>query len=183
MNEQILAIFREYPHAAFFISLAISIFIALPGVIPSVFVTAANILFFGFWDGMAVSFLGEAIGAVAAFWLYRKGFRQKMHRPLEKFPRVRRLVEAGDKQAFLLVLSLRLLPFIPSGLVTFAAAIGRVSAFVFVAASSLGKIPALLVEAYSVYQVTRFTWQGKLILLVAAIALVFAASGKNFRKT
>ncbi|HYK57439.1 MAG TPA: VTT domain-containing protein, partial [Flavisolibacter sp.] len=110
MKEQILTIFREYPNAAIFISLAISILIALLGVVPSVFITAANILFFGFWKGTLISFLGEAIGAIIAFWLYRKGFKQKLHQQLEKFPRAQRLLEAEGKQAFLLILSLRLLP-------------------------------------------------------------------------
>ncbi len=182
MKEQILTIFREYPNAAIFISLAISIFIALLGVVPSVFITAANILFFGFWKGTLISFLGEAVGAIIAFWLYRKGFKQKLHQQLEKFPRVQRLLEAEGQQAFLLILSLRLLPFVPSGLVTFAASIGQVSALIFLAASSLGKIPALLIEAYSVYQVTQLGWQGKLILLTAALALAFLALKKSFRK-
>ena len=182
MKEQILTIFREYPNAAIFISLAISIFIALLGVVPSVFITAANILFFGFWKGTLISFLGEAVGAIIPFWLYRKGFKQKLHQQLEKFPRVQRLLEAEGQQAFLLILSLRLLPFVPSGLVTFAASIGQVSALIFLAASSLGKIPALLIEAYSVYQVTQLGWQGKLILLTAALALAFLALKKSFRK-
>ena len=55
---------------------------------------------------------------------------------------------------------------------TFAAAIGTVRALVFVAASSLGKLPALLLEAYAVYEVTAFGWQGKLLLAIAGIALL-----------
>jgi uncharacterized membrane protein YdjX (TVP38/TMEM64 family) len=42
----------------------------------------------------------------------------------------------------------------------------------FVLASSVGKLPALLLEAYAVYQVTAFGWQGKLILAVVAVALI-----------
>jgi uncharacterized membrane protein YdjX (TVP38/TMEM64 family) len=178
LKEQILTIFREYPNAAIFISLAVSIVVALPGIVPSVFITAANILFFGFWKGTLISFLGEALGAIIAFWLYRKGFKKKAHHQLQKFPQAQRLIEAEGRQAFLLILSLRLLPFIPSGLVTFAASIGKVSTLIFLTASSLGKIPALLIEAYSVYQVTQFGWQGKLILLIAAIAIAFMALKK-----
>jgi uncharacterized membrane protein YdjX (TVP38/TMEM64 family) len=181
LKEQILNIFREYPNAAIFISLAISILIALPGIVPSFFITAANILFFGFWKGTIISFLGEALGAIIAFWLYRKGFKQKLHPQLEKFPAVQRLIDAEGRKAFLLILSLRLLPFVPSGLVTFAAAIGKVAAFNFLMASSIGKVPALLIEAYSVYQVTQFNWQGKLILLLAAIALAWMAFKKGIR--
>jgi len=182
LEEQILTIFRNYPHAAILISLALSIVIALLGIVPSVFITAANILFFGFWKGAAISFLGEVVGAIIAFGFYRKGFKQKLHQQLEKFPRVQRLIEAEGRRAFLLILSLRLLPFVPSGLVTFAASIGKVSALNFLVASSLGKIPALLIEAYSVYQVTQFGWQGKLILLVAAICLAFLALKKGVPK-
>jgi uncharacterized membrane protein YdjX (TVP38/TMEM64 family) len=164
---------------AIFISLAISILTALLGVVPSFFITAANILFFGFWKGTLISFLGEAIGAIIAFWLYRKGFKKKVHRQLQKFPQAQRLIDAEGGRAFLLILSLRLLPFVPSGLVTFAAAIGKVSAVIFLVASSLGKFPALLIEAYSVYQVTQFGWQGKLILLIVALVLIFMAVKKG----
>jgi uncharacterized membrane protein YdjX (TVP38/TMEM64 family) len=68
---------------------------------------------------------------------------------------------------------MRLLPFVPSGLVTFAAAIGKVSLPLFFLASSLGKAPALLLEAYSAYQVTAFGTQGKIILAICAVALLF----------
>ncbi len=143
------------------------------GVFPSVFVTAANILFFGFWNGTFISFLGEAIGAGIAFVLYRRGFKKKIEKGLDKYPKVKRLINADDKEAFYLVFSLRLIPFVPSGLITFAAAVGKVTFLIFILASSLGKLPALLMEAYSVYEVTQFGWQGKIILVVVALSLLY----------
>jgi uncharacterized membrane protein YdjX (TVP38/TMEM64 family) len=178
MKETIVNLFQQFPQSAMLISILVSIIVAILGIIPSVFITAANILFFGFWQGTFISFLGESLGAIIAFLLYRKGFKQRIHQQLEKFPKAQRLIEAENRQAFLLILSLRLLPFIPSGLVTFAASIGKVSASVFLLASSLGKLPALLIEAYSVYEVTQFGWQGKLILVLTAVALVFLALKK-----
>jgi uncharacterized membrane protein YdjX (TVP38/TMEM64 family) len=173
MKESVFHLFQNYPHLAFFISLAISIVVAVLGVIPSFFVTAANILFFGFWQGTFISFLGEALGAIIAFVLYRKGFKKSVSHQLHKFPKVQRLLEAEGRQAFMLILSLRLIPFVPSGLVTFAAAVGRVAAFTFLTASSLGKIPALLLEAFSVYQVIQFGWLGKLILTLFALCILY----------
>lgn len=172
MKEQILQLFGQYPEAALFISLLVSIVVAVLGLVPSVFVTAANILFFGFWRGTLISFLGEALGAVVSFWLYRKGFRNMMGGALNRYPKARRLVGATGMEAAMLILSMRLLPFVPSGLVTFAAAVGTVPAWLFVTASSLGKLPALLLEAYAVYQVTAFGWQGKVLLTVAALGLI-----------
>lgn len=182
MKETVLQLLHEYPHLALLISLTISILIAVVGIIPSVFITAANILFFGFWKGTVISFAGEAIGAMVAFILYRKGFRKAATTKLHKYPKVRALIEAENTKAFLLIISLRLLPFVPSGLVTFTAAIGRVHIFIFLLASSLGKIPALIIEAYSVQQVAKFDWEGKLILIIIALALLFFIVSSSRKK-
>ena len=182
MKEAILQLFEQYPHLAIIISLLLSIVVAVLGVVPSFFITAANILFFGFWQGTAVSFAGEALGAAISFLLYRKGFKQVSQKGLDRFPRVKQLLNAESRQAFWLVLSLRLLPFVPSGLVTFSAAVGRMQFWNFLLASSLGKAPALLIEAYSVYQVTKFGWQGKSILGVVAVALIYIILRKKKRK-
>jgi uncharacterized membrane protein YdjX (TVP38/TMEM64 family) len=173
MKETLLNFFHDYPNLALISSLVISLLIAVVGVLPSFFVTAANILFFGFWQGIAISFAGEALGAVVAFYLYRKGFKKGASNQLAKHKNISALVNAEDKKAFWLILSLRLIPFVPSGLVTFGAAIGRVSTIMFLIASSIGKLPALLLEGYAVYQVTEFNWQGKAILTAVAIAILF----------
>lgn len=173
MINSLLHFFEQYPQLAAASSICISIIVAVAGILPSVFVTAANILFFGFWEGTLVSFIGEAAGAAIAFLLYRKGFRKKVQAGAGRYPKVKRLMEATGTEAFYLVFSLRLLPFVPSGLVTFAAAVGKIKSGLFIAASSLGKIPALLIEAYSVYEVTQFTWLGKWILLLTGAGIFY----------
>lgn len=173
MINSLLQLFREYQDIAIIISICVSIIIAVIGFLPSVFVTAANILFFGFWNGTLISFLGESIGAGVAFLLYRKGFKKAAAKQLDKYPKIKKLINAQSKEAFYLIFTLRLFPFVPSGLITFAAAIGKVTFIVFLIASSLGKIPALLIEAWSVYEVAQFEWPGKLILIIVALALLF----------
>lgn len=179
MKETVVHLFNSYPGLAIVISIGISILVAVIGILPSVFVTAANIIFFGFWTGTFISFLGESIGAGIAFVLYRKGFKKRIQGGLQKYKLVQQLMTANNKDAFSLVFALRLVPFIPSGLITFAAAIGRIGLLVFLLASSLGKLPALLLEAYSVYEVTQFGWQGKLILLLVALGLIYWVAQKK----
>lgn len=173
MKQDVLHLFSAYPHYALLLSLLISIAIAVAGVLPSVFLTAANILFFGFWQGTFISFAGEAIGALLAFVLYRQGFKKRMDTNFKKYPKVQQLLHAQGRKAFIAILSLRLIPFVPSGIITFAAAIGRVSLTVFFIASTIGKLPALLMEAYAAKEVTAFTWQGKLILFAVGIYLLY----------
>ncbi|UOY92443.1 VTT domain-containing protein [Ectobacillus sp. JY-23] len=172
MQQYITELFTTYEQIAFLLSILINILISVLGVVPSVFLTAANLTVFGLWEGLLLSFIGEAVGAVVAFYLYRKGFRSMTERKLSH-PKVQKLLRAQDREAFSLILALRLLPFVPSGLVTFVAAIGRVSLLVFAVASSLGKVPALLIEGYSVYQVINWTWEGKVIVTALAVVLLF----------
>ncbi len=173
MQQQLLYFLQQYPQFAIAISLLASILIAVLGVVPSVFITGANILFFGFWNGVLISFLGEALGAAVSFWLYRKGFKKASQKGLQKFSKAKQLVEVEGAKAFTLILTLRLLPFVPSGLITFAASVGKVSFINFLTASSLGKIPALLIEAYSVNEVINRSWQGTVIVAVVAIVFLF----------
>jgi uncharacterized membrane protein YdjX (TVP38/TMEM64 family) len=171
MKEQIITLLNTYENVAFLISIFINIMISILGIVPSVFLTAANLAVFGFWKGTFISFVGEAIGAIISFMLYCKGFRKLSETKLFSHPKVKRLLEAKGLEAFFLVLSLRLLPFVPSGVVTFVAAIGKIPFLIFVIASSIGKIPALLLEAYSVYHLMNWTWQGKVISTLLSVFL------------
>ncbi|HSU50570.1 MAG TPA: VTT domain-containing protein [Segetibacter sp.] len=173
MKQDVINLFNTYPNYAFLFSIGINIVIAVLGVLPSVFLTAANILFFGFWNGTFISFAGESVGAVIAFWLYRAGFKKSVESKTNKYPAVAKLLKAEGKDAFVAIISLRLIPFIPSGIITFTAAIGRVSLPVFFVASSIGKMPAMLIEAYAAYEVTAFNWQGKIILLLVGLYLLY----------
>jgi uncharacterized membrane protein YdjX (TVP38/TMEM64 family) len=183
MEEQIITLLNTYENVAYLISFVINVIISILGFLPSFFLTAANLAVFGFWKGTFLSFAGEAIGAIAAFVLYRKGFRKLAETKMFSHPKVRRLLEAKGLEAFFLVLSLRLLPFVPSGVVTFVAAIGKTPFLIFMIASSIGKIPALLLEAYSVYHLMNWTWQGKVVLMILSVFLFIFTWKKINQKT
>lgn len=173
MSETVLHFFREYREWAILISIMLNIVIAVLGLVPSVFLTGANIVFFGFWNGTLISFIGEAAGAMVSFAMYRRGFKRVSREKLKRYPRVVKLLETEGKEAFILILSLRLFPFVPSGIITFASAIGAVSAGIFIAASLIGKLPALLLEAYSVYNVTEWNTEGKIIAGLLAVMVIY----------
>ena len=182
MNEQVVELLQNYKPYAILISLLINVIISIVGFVPSLFLTAANLVVFGFWKGTFVSFIGEGIGAVISFLLYRKGLRRISESKAFRRPMIQRLLKVEGKQAFALVFSLRLLPFVPSGVVTFFAAIGRMSLMIFVVSSTLGKFPALLLEAYSANQMIQWTWQGKLILTLLAMVLLISVFRNLKRK-
>ena len=178
MKDEVIGLFNLYPHYALLLSITLNILLAILGVIPSVFLTAANILFFGFWQGTLVSFAGESLGAFIAFLLYRLGFKKKLENRIKKHLRLAKLLEAEGAEAFKVIILLRLIPFIPAGVITFTAAVGRVKSSTFFIASSLGKIPALFIEAYAAYQVVAFGWQGKIIFMFVGVYLLFVVVKK-----
>ncbi|MBT2694899.1 VTT domain-containing protein [Bacillus sp. ISL-55] len=157
---------------AIIISLAVSIVVAIAGIIPSAFVTAANIVYFGFSWGLALSIIGEALGAVISFILYRKGLKKLSGNsgPSRTVRILDRLKQTIGIEAFVLVILLRLFPFAPSGLVTLAASYSRMGTWAFAISSTIGKIPALLIEAYSVH--TVLGWETHYQLAAAIFAVV-----------
>ena len=163
MEKYVIDLLLQFKELSILISILLNTLISIFGFLPSVFLTAANLTVFGFSNGTIISFAGEVLGAIVAFWLYRKGFKQYTRRKLKNNTLVKKLLSAKGKDAFFLIIAFRFLPFMPSGLVTFVAAISEVEMGLFVLASSIGKVPALLIEAYSVYQITNWTLEGKII--------------------
>lgn len=157
---------------AVFASIVLSIMISILGVVPSAFVTILNVSVFGFFGGFWVSLVGEIVGSLIAFWLYRKGFRTYIDHKSKQSPRVQRLLHTSNREAFLLVLGLRLMPFVPSGLVTFYASVGSMSFITFAIASSLGKIPALWIEVFAANEVLKWTATGQVIVGLVVFFLV-----------
>lgn len=181
MEAHILAWFENSGTLAIWLSILLNIIISFLGVVPSVFLTAANISFFGFGQGLLISILGEAFGAIISFYLYRKGINRVKNKISIKNKFLDRLQNTQGVEAFFLIIALRIFPFIPSGVVTLVSAGSKVGIINFSIASTLGKIPALLIEAYSVKQVLDWSLQGKIILGLLSFFMVVILI-KRFRK-
>ncbi|MCV9900399.1 VTT domain-containing protein [Exiguobacterium sp. N5] len=119
------------------ISILLNSVIAVAGVIPSAFLTAINVSVLGLVPGILVSIVGEAVGAVVSFILYRKALHRYVSPNGSRFQRLR---ESEGTEAWFLVLGMRLMPFVPSGLVTLSAAFSRMTLASFAVASTIGKI-------------------------------------------
>lgn len=172
---------------AVMVSILLNIIIAVAGLIPSTFITAANIIYFGFQIGLVISIIGEAAGAIISFLLYRKGVKaieKRVNKPINNRS-LERLKSAEGLEAIILVITLRILPFVPSGLVTLAASVSKMNIFHFAMASTVGKIPALLLEAYSVYYLLSWKFQYQIvatIFVLVAFTIYFIWSKRKTKK-
>lgn len=162
MGQILFKLLSENLVFAAFVSIGLNIAIALIGVLPSSFITFATISFFGFKYGIILLIIGEAAGAIVSFILYRKGVSKLLNKNhINRFRFIKRLKNSAGIEAFFIVLFLRILPFVPSGVVTLTASISRMNLVWFGFASTIGKIPALIFEAYSVVYVSNLNsqWQ------------------------
>jgi uncharacterized membrane protein YdjX (TVP38/TMEM64 family) len=173
LMEVVLTWLKTNPEFAWLISLAINLAIALLGFIPSAFLTAANIALWGFWYGTGISLLGEVLGAVVSFYVYRLGWK-RIQPATDTWPLpLQNLITLEGWPAAKLILALRIMPFMPSGLVTLAGAMSRVNATHFILSSSLGKIPALLIEALAVTALFELPGWAKLLAFLVMLVVIY----------
>lgn len=177
MENPLLEWFPSNPGLAALISIGLNIIIAIIGVLPSAFITVGTVIFFGFKMGLIILIAGEAAGGIVSFILYRKGLHKLSTYPRFKMGNkyINRLKNTDGLTAFFIVILLRILPFVPSGAVTLTAALSKMGLLTFSIASTLGKIPALFIEAYSVSYVLNLKteWQISVIIFVVALFLFY----------
>lgn len=157
------------------ISILISIGISLAGILPSIFITGANIVFFGPIQGFLISLLGETIGAYITFTIYRLGFKKKIEKLTDKHRLIYNIVSSNGKKAGMLICQGRLIPFIPSGIITLAASISNINSTAFTIATFIGKAPSIAIEALISYDIINIydNWIRLVLTVVGLIFLIF----------
>ncbi len=131
---------------AIIISLLLNIVISILGFVPSVFLSGANAVVFGLIPGFLISVLGEVLGAGISFVLYRWGFGKMRTVRNESWKWLKQLNQAGRGRRMLLLLTARLTPFLPSGVITFAASVSQISFVDFIVVTLFGKAPSIALE-------------------------------------
>lgn len=170
-----LEILKANSSIAIPISLLVSIAISLAGVLPSIFITGANIIFFGPVKGFIISLLGETIGAYITFIVYRLVFKQNISKFIDKHRLLSQIVNSEGKKAGLLIFQGRIVPFIPSGFITLSASISNVSGYVFTIATLIGKAPSIALEALISYGLVNINenWIRLVMTIVGVLLIAF----------
>jgi uncharacterized membrane protein YdjX (TVP38/TMEM64 family) len=70
MSQFVIEIMKDNMEVAYILSLLFNIVISILAVIPSFFLTAANIYIFGFWEGTILTIVGVII--ICFYVLFRK---------------------------------------------------------------------------------------------------------------
>jgi uncharacterized membrane protein YdjX (TVP38/TMEM64 family) len=129
--------------AAYMVAYAVAVALSFPA---TGLLTAAGGFLFGWQAGLAAALVGGTTGAGILFLAARSAAGDDVRRRLKGAGE--RLARGFEEDAFAYLLALRLAPVIPSFVVSVAAALFRVPAKTFLAATFIGRAPAT--AAYAV---------------------------------
>ncbi|MES3026441.1 MAG: TVP38/TMEM64 family protein [Pseudomonadota bacterium] len=133
--------------------LALAVFTALYAVATAAFVPVGLVMMlaggflFGPLVGALTTIVGSTLGAIMAYLAARFAAGDHVRNRLAA-SRLRRLVEGFERAPFGFLLTLRLAPLSPFGLVNVAAGCARAPFRPYVAATALGAVPHSLIYSY-----------------------------------
>ncbi|MGF9714048.1 TVP38/TMEM64 family protein [Paenibacillus sp. JMULE4] len=145
-GEVILAWFQHSTNIA--LIMLIATIMALFPVIPYPIVGGVIGAAFGPVLGGVVTWIGSVSASILMFLFIRYGYQEWGERVLHRHNSLGKITVLFEKNAFVTILFTRLIPFIPSIIINAYSALSRVSFAAYATASSIGKIPSMLLFAW-----------------------------------
>ncbi|MBP1989691.1 TVP38/TMEM64 family protein [Paenibacillus eucommiae] len=124
-----------------------AVLLALVPVVPYGIVAGLIGAKYGPFLGGFLNVMSSTIAAALLFLSVRLVFQKQGIKLMAKFKRLDRFTELMERNAFIAVLTARLIPFVPAVAVNVYTAISRIRFRTFAAATCIGKIPVMFVFA------------------------------------
>lgn len=144
---------RSFGGWAVLISIIVMIIQTIATPVPLFLVAGANGFIFGVAWGIVITLVGALLGATVAFYMARLIARDYFSRRLSRYmPQVEEMSQkSGAKVVFLA----RLVPILPSSVISYAAGLSKVSFIGFFVASVFGKLPEIIIYTFLGHSLER----------------------------
>ncbi|RXT04385.1 TVP38/TMEM64 family protein [Ammoniphilus sp. CFH 90114] len=154
-------------------------FIVVAGIIGSVFGVAA---------GTAICLAGSLLGTLIMFTMSRFGFQDWIQATLDKYPKAKEYESLFERNAFLSILLVRVVPVIPPPVVNILCGVSNVSWIVFTAATFLGKLPSIFLFNLAGSQFETNHWfsfsiYGAYFLVISLCAAIYLKKKQHINQT
>ena len=125
----------------------LALFFALFPIIPYPIIGGVLGAAYGPFVGSLITWLGSSLASILMFAFVRFGYQDWGRKWLYKYDRLSKVTNMFEQNAFMTIFITRLVPVIPSIIVNIYSALSRVSFIRYSVASSLGKVPAMILFA------------------------------------
>ncbi|WP_046175294.1 TVP38/TMEM64 family protein [Domibacillus indicus] len=113
---------------------------------------------FGTPQGVIITLSGSMLGTMLLFYIARYGFKEWAQAKISQHPQVKEYEEKLNKNAFLAILFVRLIPIVPSPVVNIVCGLSKVNGLVFLVASAIGKLPNILLLSFAGASFSENKW-------------------------
>lgn len=176
-----VAYIRSFAVMAPLVSFSVSVLQAVFPAIPFFILCGANGIVFGFWPGLLITWAGTLAGASIKFFTARKlGYEWVASRSKEGY--LSQVEQMNGPRGFMVILILRLLPYVPAPAVNILAGVSSIRFLVFLAASALGKLPFIAGYTYAGYSLVNSKQYMHALYLVVAIMVISYGLTVIFKK-
>ncbi|KYG28290.1 TVP38/TMEM64 family protein [Alkalihalobacillus trypoxylicola] len=127
-------------------ALLATIFALFP-IIPYPLIGAVLGAAYGGLLGSTITWIGSSLASIIMFIFVRYGYQDWGHQLLNRYRSLAKVTILFEQNAFMTIFITRLIPVIPSIIVNIYSALSRVRFLSYAIASSLGKIPAMILFA------------------------------------
>ncbi|RXT08157.1 TVP38/TMEM64 family protein [Ammoniphilus sp. CFH 90114] len=152
-------------------------------VIPFLVLVAANVLVFGLVGGFLINWISAVVASVLMFYVARTTGRDWAQRKLEHHPKLMKMDDFVKRNGFRSILTLRLFPVIPPVALNLASGVSKLEGRAYILATSIGKIPAILVQSMIGNDIIYFSEnKGRILLLVLGFGFILVVGMSLVRK-
>ncbi|QOY34802.1 TVP38/TMEM64 family protein [Anaerobacillus isosaccharinicus] len=146
-QDELLFWFQQTKDSSIFLVMFIATLFALFPIIPFPIIGGIIGAMYGTFLGGFVTWVASTAASLIMFLFIRFVFQNYGLKVIHRYKKLEMITLMFERNAFITILVSRLIPFIPSIVINAYSAVSRVSFISYAVASSLGKIPAMLLFA------------------------------------
>ncbi len=162
---------------SFALTASVATLLALFPIIPYPIIGGLIGAAFGPVLGSLITWIGSALASILMFILLRYAYQDFGQKVINRYRMTAKITLLFEQNAFMTIFITRLIPIVPSILVNAYAALSRVPASHYIVASSLGKIPSMILFATVGDAVLRNPINLLFIGVIYALFLLFVYAG------
>lgn len=182
--EQLADYLRSFGAMTVLVCLLLMVLQTLFTPLPLFLLAAANGFIFGFWYGILITMTGSLLGASLAFYLAR-GFGRGLISRCMKQTYMAKVDQMSHQEGPWMVFMARLIPVIPSSIISYVAGLSKMTFKGFFIATAIGKLPEIVIYTtlgHSFSQAEGMTTKITILLILLTILAWPLLSGRFKKK-